>query len=79
MPTSRHDTTPVGTSLARSRSEMCSRLATVGATASSDNATGATASDVMMLAIAKPVIARASSMANNITWPSPKAPDVTTA
>jgi hypothetical protein len=41
---------------------MCSRFATVGATASSERATGATASEVMMLAMANPVIACASSI-----------------
>ena len=57
-PTSRHEPTPVGTTLAKSRNEMCVRSSTPGATASSDSATGATASDVMMLAMANPVTAR---------------------
>ena len=78
MPTSKHEPTPVGTTLASSRSEMCSRSATAGAMASSDKATGATASDVMMLAMANPVMS-SGFMANNRTCPIPKAPDVTTA
>jgi len=57
---------------------MSSRIAITGATASSDNATGATASDVTMLAIAKPVMTRAS-IAKSSTWPMPNAPEVTTA
>ena len=69
--------TPVGTTLASSRSEMCSASSKLGATASSDSATGATAKEVMMAATANPVTARGSKL-NNSTWPTPKKAIVTT-
>ena len=71
------ENTPVGTTFASSRSEMCSASSKFGAIAASDNATGATANDVMIAATAKPVTASGLKV-KIATWPMPKNATVTT-
>ena len=51
-PMSSTEPTPVGTTLASSRSEMCSVSSRLGATAASESDTGATANEVMIAASA---------------------------
>ena len=64
-PTSRQENTPVGTTRASARSEMCCASCRLGAAAASDSATGATAIEVMIAATAKPVTANGSKLNSN--------------
>ena len=55
--------TPVGTIRNSSRSEMCAGCSAIGATASSDSATGVTASAMRIAATQKPVMTSGSKIA----------------